>query len=109
MIEYNKAKDGRFYFNLKANNHETVQTSQMYPAKQSAESGADAVHKATGEYWALAFATIMEEEMQKAGEEDYEFSAADFKDHLLSLDNKGLQKIIDRIPYESTTKEEENV
>jgi len=30
------AKDGQFFFNLKAGNHETVLTSELYKQKQSA-------------------------------------------------------------------------
>lgn len=36
---------GKWYFNLKAGNHETILTSQGYASKQSAETGASSVQK----------------------------------------------------------------
>jgi uncharacterized protein len=39
------AKDGQFFFNLKAGNHETVLTSEMYKQKQSALDGIESVKK----------------------------------------------------------------
>jgi uncharacterized protein YegP (UPF0339 family) len=40
-----KAKDGEFYFNLKAGNGETILTSEMYKAKASAKNGIESVKK----------------------------------------------------------------
>ena len=40
-----KAKDGQFFFNLKAGNGEIVGTSEMYKAKSSAENGIESVKK----------------------------------------------------------------
>ncbi len=40
-----KAKNGQFYFNLKAGNHETILTSEMYKAKSSAKNGIASVQK----------------------------------------------------------------
>lgn len=37
------ASDGRFYFNLKAANHEVIGTSQMYKAAASRETGIESV------------------------------------------------------------------
>ncbi len=39
------AKDGQFFFNLKAGNHETVLTSELYKQKQSALDGIESVKK----------------------------------------------------------------
>jgi len=44
-FEIKKAKDGQFYFNLKAGNGEVVGTSEMYKAKASAENGIESVKK----------------------------------------------------------------
>ena len=41
----NTAKDGQFFFNLKAGNHETVLTSELYKQKQSALDGIESVKK----------------------------------------------------------------
>ncbi len=38
-FELKTAKDGQFYFNLKAGNGEIILTSEMYVAKASAENG----------------------------------------------------------------------
>lgn len=37
--EIKKAKNGQYYFNLKAGNHEIILTSEMYVSKASAENG----------------------------------------------------------------------
>ena len=42
-FEIKTAKDGQFYFNLKAGNGEVILTSQMYKAKTSAINGAESV------------------------------------------------------------------
>ena len=38
-------KNGEFYFNLKAGNHETILTSEGYKAKSGAENGIESVMK----------------------------------------------------------------
>jgi uncharacterized protein len=38
-FEIKRAKDGQFYFNLKARNGEIILTSEMYAAKASAQNG----------------------------------------------------------------------
>ena len=43
------AKDGQFYFNLKASNGETILTSEMYKAKASALNGIESVKKNCGD------------------------------------------------------------
>ena len=43
--EIRKAKDGQFYFNLKAANGEVILTSEMYTTKASAENGIASVQK----------------------------------------------------------------
>jgi uncharacterized protein len=45
--ERKDAKDGRFYFNLKAANHQVIGTSQMYKSASSRDSGIESV-KANG-------------------------------------------------------------
>lgn len=45
--ERKQASDGRFYFNLKAGNHQIIGTSQMYTTEQSRDGGIDSV-KANG-------------------------------------------------------------
>ncbi len=42
-FELKKAKDGQFYFNLKAGNGEVVLTSEMYTAKDGALNGIESV------------------------------------------------------------------
>jgi len=42
-FEIKTAKDGQFYFNLKAGNGEVILTSQMYKAKSGAINGAESV------------------------------------------------------------------
>ena len=37
------ATDGRFYFNLKAGNHQVIGTSQMYASEASRKTGVDSV------------------------------------------------------------------
>ena len=39
----NMARDGQFYFNLKANNHQVIGTSEMYTAVASAKKGIHSV------------------------------------------------------------------
>lgn len=38
-----EAKDGRYYFNLRAGNHEIIGTSQMYKDKSGMENGIESV------------------------------------------------------------------
>ncbi len=40
-----KAKDGQFYFNLKASNGQIILTSEMYKVKRSASNGIESVRK----------------------------------------------------------------
>ncbi len=42
-FEIKTAKDGQYYFNLKAGNGEVILTSQMYKAKSGALNGAESV------------------------------------------------------------------
>ena len=42
-FEIKRAKDGQFYFNLKARNGEIILTSEMYAAKASAQNGIESV------------------------------------------------------------------
>jgi uncharacterized protein len=42
-FERKDASDGRFYFNLKAGNHQVIGTSQMYKAAASREVGIESV------------------------------------------------------------------
>lgn len=42
-FEIKEAKDGQYFFNLKAGNGEVILTSQMYKAKSSAINGAESV------------------------------------------------------------------
>lgn len=44
-FEINKAKNGQFYFTLKAPNNEIIATSEMYTTKQNCEKGIDAVKR----------------------------------------------------------------
>lgn len=44
-FELKKAKDGQFYFNLKASNGQVILTSEMYKAKSSALSGIESIQK----------------------------------------------------------------
>ena len=44
-FEIKKAKDGQYYFNLKAGNGEVILTSEMYKEKRSAEGGIESVKK----------------------------------------------------------------
>ena len=44
-FEIKQAKDGQFYFNLKAGNGQIILTSEMYRAKNSAENGIASVKK----------------------------------------------------------------
>ena len=40
-----EAKNNKFYFNLKAANHQVIGTSQMYVSSQSRDGGIDSVKK----------------------------------------------------------------
>jgi uncharacterized protein len=40
-----KAKNGQYYFNLKADNGQTILTSEMYTAKSSCSNGIESVQK----------------------------------------------------------------
>jgi uncharacterized protein YegP (UPF0339 family) len=44
-FEIKKAKDGQTYFNLKAGNGQTILSSEMYKAKESALNGIESVKK----------------------------------------------------------------
>ena len=44
-FEIKKAKDGQFYFNLKAGNGQVILVSEMYQAKASALNGIESVRK----------------------------------------------------------------
>lgn len=44
-FEINKAKDGQFYFRLKAENGKVILASEMYQAKASAQNGIESVRK----------------------------------------------------------------
>ncbi len=44
-FEINEAKDGQFYFHLKAGNGEIILASEMYKAKASALNGIESVRK----------------------------------------------------------------
>jgi len=43
--EIKKAKDGKFYFNLKASNGQVILTSQMYKEKSGAKNGIESVQR----------------------------------------------------------------
>ena len=47
-FEIKKAKNGEFYFNLKAGNGEIILSSEMYSAKASAKNGIASVQKNAG-------------------------------------------------------------
>ena len=44
-FELKKAKDGQFYFNLKASNGKIILTSERYPEKRKANQGIESVRK----------------------------------------------------------------
>ena len=44
-FELKKAKDGQFYFNLKAANGQIILTSEMYKGRSGAENGIESVKK----------------------------------------------------------------
>lgn len=44
-FEIHKAKDGQFYFVLKAGNGEIIARSELYKAKASAQNGIESVKK----------------------------------------------------------------
>lgn len=48
QFEIKKAKNGQFYFNLKAANGETVLTSEQYTSKAGAKNGIASVQKNAG-------------------------------------------------------------
>jgi uncharacterized protein len=43
QYELDTASDGRFYFNLKAGNHQVIGTSQMYASQASRATGIESV------------------------------------------------------------------
>ena len=43
-FELSKSSDGQFRFVLKAGNHETILTSELYKTKAAAENGIESVH-----------------------------------------------------------------
>ncbi len=49
VFEIKKARDGQFYFNLKASNGEIILTSEMYKQKASAQNGIASVQKNSGD------------------------------------------------------------
>lgn len=101
MIQLREALDGRHYFNVKANNNEIVSTSQMYDFPSGAKSGAEALLKATADYWKVSFATLIEEWNEANFENSAEgISVPAIVSRLLSLTNSDLQDIIERMPYE---------
>jgi hypothetical protein len=48
-FELKKAKNGQFFFNLKASNGEVILTSEMYKEKRSAKNGIASVQKNGGD------------------------------------------------------------
>ena len=42
-FEINKTKDGQFYFNLKAGNHEIILSSELYTTRTACENGIESV------------------------------------------------------------------
>jgi uncharacterized protein YegP (UPF0339 family) len=48
-FELSKSSDGQFRFVLKAGNHETILTSELYKTKAAAENGIESVQKNCGE------------------------------------------------------------
>ena len=48
-FELSKSGDGQFKFALKAGNHETILTSELYKTKAAAENGIESVQKNCGE------------------------------------------------------------
>lgn len=44
-FERNESTDGRFFFNLKAGNHQVIGTSQMYKTAASRDNGIESVKK----------------------------------------------------------------
>ena len=48
-FELSKSSDGQFRFALKAGNHETILTSELYKTKAAAENGIESVQKNCGE------------------------------------------------------------
>ena len=48
-FELTKSSDGQFRFVLKAGNHETILTSELYKTKASAENGIESVQKNCGD------------------------------------------------------------
>jgi len=47
--ELKAAKDGQFFFSLKAANHDTILSSEMYKTKASAQNGIESVQKNSSE------------------------------------------------------------
>ncbi|HAV75058.1 MULTISPECIES: YegP family protein [unclassified Limnobacter] len=48
-FELSKSSDGQFKFALKAGNHETILTSELYKTKAAAENGIESVQKNSGD------------------------------------------------------------
>ena len=48
-FELKQSASGKFMFNLKAGNHETILTSETYSSKAAAENGIDSVRRNAGE------------------------------------------------------------
>ena len=48
-FELSKSSDGQFKFALKAGNHETILTSELYKTKAAAEHGIESVQKNCGD------------------------------------------------------------
>jgi uncharacterized protein len=48
-FELSKSSDGQFRFALKAGNHETILTSELYKTRAAAENGIESVQKNCGE------------------------------------------------------------
>lgn len=49
QFEIKKAKNGQFFFNLRAGNGETVLSSEMYTSKAAAQNGIASVQKNAGD------------------------------------------------------------
>lgn len=48
-FDLSKSSDGQFKFALKAGNHETILTSELYKTKAAAENGIESVQKNCGD------------------------------------------------------------
>lgn len=106
--EIKKAKDGKFYFNLKASNGQVILTSQMYKDKSGAKNGIASVQQ-NSSINALfekkesagdkSFFVLKAKNKQVIGKSQFYASAASLDNGIESVKKNGSTAVIDDLSF----------